>query len=77
MAQNLPDPAPYAGGTPTAATGTPDSERQFGDRNTSREARWSGEVIPTSGGGRDDPSQGMPYANETRTCATDESDAGL
>lgn len=73
MAQNLPDPAPYAGGTPTAATGTPDSERQFGDRNTSREARWSGAVIPT-----DSPmGDGMPYANETRTCATDESDAGL
>ena len=73
MAQNLPDPAPYAGGTPTAATGTSDAERQFGDRNTSREARWSGAVIPTVSPMGD----GMPYANETLTCATDESVAGL
>jgi hypothetical protein len=75
MAQNLPDPAPYAGGTPTAATGTPDSERQFGAANTSRSR--AGKDIPLEGGGRDDPSQGMPYANSTNTCATDESNAGL
>jgi len=71
MTQNLPDPAPYAGGTPTAATGTSDAERQFGVRNTSRDR--SGEAISLEGGGRDDHSQGMPYANETRTCATNES----
>ena len=71
--QNLPDPKPYAGGTASASKVEGGTE-QVGDANTA--GRTKGASIPLTGGGRDDSSQGRPYANETRTCATNESEKG-
>ena len=74
MAQNLPDPSPYAGGEPTESTSQGGKE-QVGAPNTKRATK--GEVIPTSGGGRDASDQGKPYANTTGTCATRQAEKGL
>ena len=69
MAQNLPDPSPYADGPPSL------NEFQAGKGPVDKRHN-SGTAIPLTGGGRDDPSQGMPYANEARTQATCEAGQG-
>ena len=69
MAQNLPNPAPYAGGPPSL------NEFQAGQGPVDKRHN-AGTPIPLTGGGRDDPSQGTPYANESRVIATDEAGQG-
>ena len=74
MAQNLPDPSPYADKAATSAESEGGKE-QVGDPNTKRSTK--GESISLTGGGRDDSRQGVPYANTSGNCATDESGKGL
>lgn len=70
MAQNLPNPAPYAGGpvslnSPQAGEANPADTRRNADCGTD---------LPVPGSGRDSSAQGQPYAGTSNTCATDESD---
>ena len=68
--ENLPDPSPYASGPPSM------NEFQAGKGPADTRSPGSSTAIPLTGGGRDDPGQGMPYANESRVIATYEADQG-
>jgi len=70
MPQNLPNPAPYAGG-PVSLNSPQAGEANPAD--TKRNAAC-GSDLSVPGSGRDSSAQGQPIANSTNTQATYEAD---